>query len=271
MPKRHGLFGRGGFGPMGIYCRSSWLRCARIMRLAVHPAVQGRGLGTALMAALVARLSADRLDYLGSSFGATRELLRFWERLAFLPVRLSVKRSATSGAHSALVLRALSPAGVRLTQRARARFLSHFPHQLSDPFRDLEPALAALLLRHADTVSPLPLDAQDWQEVVAFAFGRRIYEMCLAPIWKLACAALAHPATAALLQAADREVLIIKVLQKRSWQATAAALGLSGRAQGVECLRRALRLLIMHVGDASVRREAEQLSAEVGFSIEGRE
>lgn len=237
------------------------LRCARIMRIAVHPAVQGRGLGTRLVAALIQKTAAAGLDYLGSSFGASGELLDFWKRLDFWPARLSVKRGATSGAHSAIVLRPLSSPGQALVKAARRRFLTHLPHQLSDPLRALEPDLAARLLRCGGQADPPSLDPQDWSDVLAFAFGRRIYEMCIAPIWKLTCAVLAAPECETLLEEADRNALIVKVLQKRSWREAAAALKLSGRAEVTAVLRRALRPLVLHFGPEAVRREAERLAA----------
>ncbi|ABA59159.1 tRNA(Met)-cytidine N(4)-acetyltransferase [Nitrosococcus oceani ATCC 19707] len=235
------------------------LRCARIMRIAVHPTVQNQGLGSQLVGILIKALSAENLDYLGSSFGATEELLRFWERLDFLPVRLSVKRGATSGAHSALVLYPLSNSGQALVKVARHRFQAHLPHQLSDPLRELEPPLAACFLRCGGQASPLSLDRQDWCDVLAFAFGRRMYEVCIAPIWKLACGALPVPESEALLREMERNALIVKVLQKRSWREAAAVLELSGRVQVIEALRQALRPLVLHFGSEAVRREAERL------------
>ncbi|WP_240761577.1 tRNA(Met) cytidine acetyltransferase TmcA [Nitrosococcus wardiae] len=236
------------------------LRCARIMRIAVHPAVQGQGLGTHLVDRIIKEISAEGWDYLGSSFGATGELLRFWERLDFQSVRLSVKRGATSGAHSAIVLYPLSSSGRALVKRARERFLVHLPHQLADPLRELEPHLAALLLRRGAQTSPLPLDPQDWSDVLAFAFGRRVYEVCIAPIWELTWRALADPESEALLGEAERNALVVKVLQKRSWQEAASALGLSGRVQVIEVLRRALCSLVLHFGNEVVHREAERLA-----------
>ncbi|ADJ29554.1 tRNA(Met) cytidine acetyltransferase TmcA [Nitrosococcus watsonii] len=235
------------------------LRCARIMRIAVHPAVQSQGLGSQLVGALIKELKTKELDYLGSSFGVTEELLRFWERLDFLPVRLSVKRGATSGAHSVLVLYPLLNSGQALVKVAHHRFQAHLPHQLSDPLRELEPRLAACFLRCGGRTSSLPLDRQDWCDVLAFAFGWRVYEVCIAPIWKLVCGALAVPESERLLGEEERNALIVKVLQKRSWGEAAAVLELSGRAQVIEALRRALRPLVLHFGNETVRREAERL------------
>jgi tRNA(Met) cytidine acetyltransferase len=239
--------------------RAPLLHCARIMRIAVHPAAQGRGLGSALLAAIVEGCARQHLDYVGSSFGATEELLRFWERCAFRPVRLSVQRGAASGAHSAIVLRPLSDPGRGLAAEARERFLDELPHQLSDPLRELEPALAAGLLQRAEHGQAPPLSPRDWRELAVFALEGRAYEVCVAALWKLACTALAEPRSTSLLSRLEQDALIVKVLQKRSWQDASSTLGVPGRAGVLQVLRRAVRRLMTVLGDEAIRREVEQL------------
>jgi tRNA(Met) cytidine acetyltransferase len=237
------------------------LRAARIIRIAVHPAAQRKGLGTRLLNTIAEQILDQGLDYLGSSFGATVELLRFWHQSSFLPVRLGISRGANSGAHSVVVLHPLSTAGKALYATARQRFLDHFPQQLSDPLRALDPELAAMLLQTPSPSIP-ELDPQDWRDVVTFAFALRGYEVSLTPIWKLTCTALADPKGADLLDAPQREALIIKVLQKKNWNEAATTMGLPGRAAVVKLLRRAVQPLVLHYGDSTVHREVKRLIRE---------
>jgi len=129
---------------------------ARIVRLAVHPAVQGRGLGRRLLQEIEAQARAGGLDLLGSSFGATSDLLRFWAACGLHPVHLGTSRNAASGVHAAVVLRPLSPSGEDLARRASARFRRRFPLLLAGPFRHLEPGLVADLLRLSCTAWDAP-------------------------------------------------------------------------------------------------------------------
>lgn len=236
------------------------LRADRIMRIAVHPAVQGRGIGTALAQRVAAAARRAGRDYLGSSFGATAELMAFWERLGCRPVRVSHKRGAASGAHAVVVMRALSDAGCALYRDARRRYLDNLPLQLADPLRDLDPALAAACLRRerGEWVPPA-LSAGDWCEVAAAAAGRRLLEACPAPVQHLAAAALADPAGVALDGAAQRAALL-KLIQHRPWAEVAAALALPGRAQVTALLRQALHAWVRRYGDAGAR----QVLAELG-------
>jgi tRNA(Met) cytidine acetyltransferase len=233
------------------------LRGRRIMRIAVHPALQSRGLGSRLLRELVASADAAGLDYIGSSFGADTGLLRFWSRAGFDAVRVGVRRDAASGAHSTAVMQALSAAGQDLLDAARDRFQIQLPHMLADALRDLEPSLAAPLLRRAEAFPELDLDAQDWRDLAAFAFGLRVYEVCPAPIWHLACFALAQPEDNTPLEARERLVLVAKVLQKRGWKEVAELLGLPGRKAAIEALRLTLRGLLLHYGGDSIRPEIE--------------
>ncbi|MGD8574036.1 MAG: GNAT family N-acetyltransferase [Gammaproteobacteria bacterium] len=230
-------------------------RFARVVRIAVHPAAQGRGIGSALLEG-IARDLAGRVDCLGSSFGATAGLLAFWQRNAFAPVRLSVTRGATSGEHSVLVLRPLNEAGRVLTARARERFVRLFPGQLVDPLNDLEPAMATRLLAGGE-VSRETMDWQDWLDLAAFGFGHRLYEMCIVPLRALALAALCRGGSG--LDRSGRDVLVVKVLQAREWSAAARTLGLSGRADVVAALRRTVRHLLERLAPPELRTAMAQL------------
>ena len=220
------------------------LRGRRVMRIAVHPAARRRGLGARLLGAILQAARRDGLDYVGASFGATPGLMRFWDGSGYLPVRLGINRGTATGEHSVLVMRPLSQAGQALFEAARQRFRTELPHLLCEPLRDLEPGLAALLLGLAGGAAASDLDARDRRDLESFAYGLRGYEVNLLPLWKLACAALANPAAAELLRPEHRQLLVAKVLQKRSWGEVAVLLGLSGRAAVLQSLRAAVQSLL---------------------------
>lgn len=82
-------------------------RVVRVVRIAVHTQLQGRGLGSQLLQAIVADQQSRGVQAIGSSFSATAEVLAFWQRNGFALVRVGHKRQAASAAPSALVLRPL--------------------------------------------------------------------------------------------------------------------------------------------------------------------
>lgn len=80
-------------------------RVARVVRIAVHTQLQGRGLGSQLLQAIIADQHQRGVDAIGSSFSATPEVLAFWLRNGFKLMRIGHKRQAASAAPSAVVLR----------------------------------------------------------------------------------------------------------------------------------------------------------------------
>lgn len=62
------------------------------------------------MPPLLQRLSErkpEQLDYLGVSFGLTKDLLRFWKRAGYIPLYASQKENALTGEYTFVMLRAL--------------------------------------------------------------------------------------------------------------------------------------------------------------------
>ncbi len=219
------------------------LRCGRIMRVAVHPALQRRGLGSRLIREIGAELRAAGCDYVGTSFGATSELLAFWFRLGWVPVRLSIQKGASSGSHSAVFLHSFSDAGTALLNEARERYFAQFPHQLSDSLSDLDPVMVAGLLQQGGAHVP-PVNAADQRDVLAFAREQRLAEVAIGSLWRFALRELMQGAAVQRLTDVELALLITRVLQKHDWTFCAAATGCSGRKQALRCLREAVDKLI---------------------------
>ncbi len=217
---------------------------ARILRIAVHPAAQGRGLGRRLVERIQDQARADGLDLVGSSFGATADLLVFWRRCGLAPVHLGSSRNAASGAHAAVVLRPLSAAGLALAGRAGERFGRRFPGLLAGPFRDLEPAIAARLLAAA-TPEPNRRDAEpDWGELTSFAYAQRSFEAAFASLRALASSYLGPALREGRVGEAQALPLIARVMQYRDWPEVAGLMGVKGRAEVLAGLRASARCLV---------------------------
>ena len=219
------------------------LRCARIMRIAVHPVLQGRGLGGRLVKYITEQMQRSGTDYIGSSFGVTPALLRFWTRLGWSPARLSIQRGASSGTHSLLMLRPLSSRGEDLLLKARERFVAQFPHQLCDSLRDLDAGLVVSLMRNAGACR-IEVSEADLADVQAFAFEQRLLEVSIGSVWRWACHVLMTSSRVSRLDEAELSLLVARVLQKHSWQECAQRINVAGRAQAQSVLRTAVAKLI---------------------------
>lgn len=226
---------------------ASW-RSARVVRIAVHPARQRCGLGARLLDGVVLRARERGCALAGAGFGATRDLLRFWGGCGFLPAWLGVRPGAASGIPSLVVLRPLDGPAETLVAGLGDRLARQLPHILSDALRGLDPALAADLLRRDGVPEAPDLDPRDWQDLFACAFGPRIYDAAVGPVWNLVRASLADPETQGLLDERSRLLLVAKVLQKRPWPEVVTGLGFASNHEAMRALRAALAPLALRWG-----------------------
>ncbi|GAB3021824.1 GNAT family N-acetyltransferase [Bowmanella dokdonensis] len=98
----------------------------RIVRIAVQPELQHQGLGGKLLRQIEADARDLKLDFLGSSFAASEDMLKFWQKAGYQLVHLGDKKDASSGEVSALVLNPLS----KKAKQIQTRLIS-FSDQLS--------------------------------------------------------------------------------------------------------------------------------------------
>ncbi len=180
----------------------------RIMRIAVHPELQGQGLGSQLLNSIIKKVNTD---YFSSSFGATEALVNFWKKCHFVPVYLSMKRDTSSGKHSVIMLNAQKKTATLMQEKACQYFAESFPHLLSDPFKTLEHSLILTLIKQQYRIQ---LSCNEIRILHAFAYQNRGYENSFLPIWKLVINTL----NKVQLSNDEERVLINKVLQKKSWE-----------------------------------------------------
>jgi len=223
------------------------LAYARILRIAVHPAIQRHGFGRRLVIAVRQRARADGLDLVGASFGATADLLAFWRHCGLEPVHIGSRRNAASGAHAAVVLSPVSLAGEKLVAEARRRLLPRLAVLLGGPLRDLEPPIVAELLAGAPNTEP-DLEMTEERELIAFATASRGLESVLPALQRLARSRLSSALGGGRLEADQAAALILCVLQQHDPVIASTRLGLGGKAVVLRLLRRAAAALLAGAG-----------------------
>lgn len=212
------------------------LRFGRIMRIAIHPSRQRQGLGQRLLAALTADCQQQGYDLLGAAFAATPELLRFWRREGWHPVRLGLSRDAASGSHSAVLLHPLSDTAHRALPAWRQRFQLQLPHWLGGPLRDLPPPLAqALLEPHHQAPA---LQPWEWQDVIDCAHGHRSLDHALPSLQRWLDS---HRVEWQPLPHRDQCLLIGRLWQYQSWSSLAQLCQLPGQKALQQAIRASLR------------------------------
>ncbi len=228
----------------------------RVMRIATHPAVRSRGLGSRLLSAV--RREFDDLDWLGTGFGATPELVRFWERNGFSTVHLATTRNEASGEYSILMLDPRSDAGRDLQDRHAGWFLDRVRDVLSDPLSDADPNVVRAALRATDVPADPDLSAREWTVVADTAYGPGLYTTAVGACRRLAVAHLVDPADPDLLDARQERLLVLKVLQGRPWSEVIERLGYHSHGQAMRALGRAYQPLVDAYGDEAAHRQRER-------------
>lgn len=224
----------------------------RVMRIVVHPDWQNRGIGQTLVEHICERARAEGLQWCGASFGATEQLLRFWGRCETWPIYIGSRREASSGAHSIMVICGLDEAGRLMVGDARENFKAKLPHWLAEQLRDLETPIISEVYRQLSSANntddqpgpgadpSLRIANAEWR---TFAYKQRSYDEALPVLITEFLTVLTNGLATARLKPAELQILIMKLLQKRSWKAVASASGLSGRDQVVEAIRKASKKL----------------------------
>ncbi|MCX4029914.1 tRNA(Met) cytidine acetyltransferase [Endozoicomonas sp. SM1973] len=201
----------------GGYQQVARLRCVRIIRIAVHPAIQGQGVGRQLIDHIYHEVKAEQ-DYLAVAYGVTLQLQGFWQSLGFLPLRLGITREVSSGCYALIMAKPVSVEATKQVLEMSSRFHHHFISQLAELWPGLDDKIVtAILSSHQQ--NNIELSEQDQQDVYAFGFGNRQYETCIVPLrnW-LQVQIQQHPKQWLQLTESEQHLWIKKVMQQYSWE-----------------------------------------------------
>lgn len=218
-------------------------RYQRVIRIAVHPALQGQGLGSRLLKKLNSHYQGH-CDVIGTSFALDADLLRFWFNNDYLPVRLGQQADEVSGQRAGILLHALSEAGERVVTQAQQILNRAWPFLLLQSQRELNYRLVILLSQRLPIAKQSLTEADEQKRALAsFAYQQRAFESIEPLLWQWLQARLM---TDQLTQLAKEQqaVLIKKVLQGQSFSQVADALQLTGRKAIIQQLRQAVADLL---------------------------
>lgn len=212
-----------------IYRQISELRGIRVVRIATHPDLMSRGIGSRALRFVVDKAREMGLDWVGASFGVTDELLNFWADNRFFPVHISPNKNPVSGEYSIIVIRPLSKKAIDIFKSIRLEFKRGFIDSLIDPHFTLEPRIAYKLLSIDPwTINVNPrLTANQRARLKEYIWGAINYAGAydaIVPLIKTHF--LRSPNKRVDIPRKYEYALISKVLQARSWDSVAKNIGL---------------------------------------------
>ncbi|WP_417529947.1 tRNA(Met) cytidine acetyltransferase TmcA [Marinobacter lipolyticus] len=187
----------------------SWLR---VVRIAISEQCRRQGLGKRLVDSAVDYARANGYDGLGTSFGGSEDLLRFWQRAGLELVRVGMKREAGTGEYAVQMLLGSSHGARELIDKLRRRLLEHWPTLVPLYWRDLEPEVLRLMT--ADLARDLPLTVDDRRDLNSFAAGYRGYDLMVPVLRKVS---LGQSLSRILAASDDSDLWCRRVIQGWSW------------------------------------------------------
>ena len=91
----------------------------RIQRVVVLPSLQGKGFGSALLKQIYACAREQQVDFIGASFSASNDTLRFWRTNNFISAWLGLRADTATGLNSVQVVRPISNGAKVLTEQLK--------------------------------------------------------------------------------------------------------------------------------------------------------
>ncbi|HGO5822604.1 TPA: tRNA(Met) cytidine acetyltransferase TmcA [Mannheimia haemolytica] len=189
------------------------LHSIRISRIAVLPEKQNQGVGKRLISQFILQNSVEKrpLDFISVSFGLTSPLYAFWQSCGFRLVQITPNKEASSGYQSAMMIYPISEQGKLFAQQATQAFDRDFA---------LQPFFTEICeeLQNFKQFRPLAarnLDERDWQNLTAFAHGKRAFPAVYVSLKRLYLSDKARFSGLDIFEQEDRKITKMEVEKYR--------------------------------------------------------
>lgn len=182
----------------------------RIVRIAVQPHLQGRGIGHDLLTFIETYAKQHQFDFVGTSFGVNKNLVNFWGKANYHFARIGFTQDNASGEHSCLLLKSFSNAADQLLLTINQQFYQRFNYYLAEQFQYVNPKLVQCIYQQANSLVLAKISEDDINAVEDFISRVSLYDVCAYSLSVWLCHALTQSTTI------NVELLIAKVLQRRN-------------------------------------------------------
>ena len=196
---------------------------ARVVRIAIDPSSHNVGFGKKLLSYCESQVKSQ-CSWFGASFGATAQLLNFWQNQGFDTVKLGYQRDKSTAEHSALVVKCLNNKSA-IIQPLKKQFKNDFFYGLLTHFKTLDWQLVSILIAgfSDELVSP------ETRERLALLVNNSFTQFNIsATLWQVVNQS---PSCMSQLTESDKQLLIKLVLQNECNEKVIQHLGLLGKKQ----------------------------------------
>jgi tRNA(Met) cytidine acetyltransferase len=205
---------------------------ARIQRIAIHPDCQSRGIGKQFINYLIDWAEKEAFDHLCTSYGATADLLSFWQQRHFVTLRIGLSQDASSGTHSLIMNLPLSEKAHLLHELIVQQFEQQLPTQLSRHLQHLDAGVVLKLLLNGNKAQ------YDPPCLLSYTQGNLPYEFIEHDLVNLML-----NCDLSCLSKAQQFLAIQKILQNNSWAEICRKNNLTGKKQAQYNLKETIKQL----------------------------
>jgi tRNA(Met) cytidine acetyltransferase len=205
---------------------------ARIQRIAIHPDCQNKGVGKQFINHLIDWTKKQAFDHLCTSFGATADLLSFWQQRNFVILRIGLSQDASSGTHSLIMNLPLSKKAHLLHRLIVEQFRQQLPTQLSRHLQHLDAGVVLKLLLSSSKVQ------SEQSTLLSYTQGHLPYEFIEHDLIDLML-----NCDLSGLNKAQQILAIQKILQNNSWSEVCRKNNLTGKKQAQYILKETIKQL----------------------------
>ncbi|WP_426369833.1 GNAT family N-acetyltransferase [Pseudocolwellia sp. HL-MZ7] len=195
----------------------------RVMRIAILPELQDKGLGSMFLSLIEAYAEQQNIDFIGTSFGANKSLLNFWQQQAYKIARIGFTKDKASGEHSALLLKAINKQHEPYLDKIEDNFYQSFDYLLAEQYKDLLPELVWQIMTYCPIDSLPILNKFDLKAIDDFYTKKRQYSVCVYHLHKWLQHQMKMPFDP------DMRPIINKIFQRQEVSSLTEAYGFSGK------------------------------------------
>jgi tRNA(Met) cytidine acetyltransferase len=178
------------------------------------------GIGSWALNRIVEWAKDRNMDWVGSGFGVSPELLRFWLRNGFIPVHITPQRNEISGEHTVIVLKPLKMHVEEKVDTINTDFTRRLIEYLADELKDLETETAIGLLKslRRDLEVEMPnFGKVERRRIKKYFQGQSLYEYVSDLIRPLVRYYYSKRDRVDLDEGEER-ILVAKCLQLKAWR-----------------------------------------------------
>jgi len=195
----------------------------RVMRIAILPELQDKGLGSMFLSRIEAYAEQQNIDFIGTSFGANKSLLNFWQQQAYKIARIGFTKDKASGEHSALLLKAINKQHEPYLDKIEDNFYQSFDYLLAEQYKDLLPELVWQIMTYCPIDSLPILNKFDLKAIDDFYTKKRQYSVCVYHLHKWLQHQMKRPFDP------DMVPIINKIFQRQEVSSLTEAYGFAGK------------------------------------------